>query len=171
MDIINNTWKYILISFSSTNANEGDVSLYVDGTDVVGTSVAKIQLAAQPFIIGTNTDSQFCNIAFWSKAKTGQELKPIWGDQGITSDLQACYSFLDRNLNDISGKGYQNAELINGASIVMLANALILNYGAAQPSVLDQLSYQYSDTPFTVSVWVNMRPPAPTGIQLNGIFS
>ncbi|QSQ15715.1 LamG domain-containing protein [Myxococcus landrumensis] len=171
LELRSHEWQYILVNFESTGANAGNYSVYVDGTLLIEGSQSNIAPSTTPFVLGMSCDAQYFNVAFWSAAKSGDALKPLWDvpEQGPT--LVACYSFSDGSQTDVSGNNNAPASFLIGAQVLMLAPALRLVNGAVQPSPRDNLTMSADGGPFSVQAWYFLDEPSAYQSESHTLFS
>ncbi|MCY1044588.1 laminin G [Corallococcus sp. bb12-1] len=164
-------WQYVLINFESTGTSAGNYTVYVDGTVLIEGSQSNITRSTAPFVLGMSCDAQFFNVAFWSAAKSGDQLKPVWDVPQPDPTLAACYSFSDGSGADVSGHNLGQASLLNGAQVVMLAPSLRLVNAAAQPSPRDGLTMSADGGPFSVQAWFHLEAPSPYQADSHTLFA
>ncbi|WP_255208355.1 MULTISPECIES: LamG domain-containing protein [unclassified Myxococcus] len=164
-------WQYVLINFESTGTRAGNYTVYVDGTTLIEGSQSNITGSTSPFVLGASCDAQFYNVAFWSAARSGDALKPVWDVPQPDPTLAACYSFSDGSSTDVSGHNLGQASLEHGAQVVMLAPSLRLVNGAAQPSPRDNLTMSANGGPFSVQAWFHLDAPSPYQSETHTLFA
>ncbi|MBL0692389.1 LamG domain-containing protein [Comamonas sp. JC664] len=164
-------WQYVLINFESTGPHAGNYTVYVDGTTLIEGSQSNIAGSTSPFALGPSCDAQFFNVAFWSALRTGDQLKPVWDVPEPGPTLAACFSFSDGGNADVSGHDLGQASLLNGAQVVMLAPALRLVNGAAQPSPRDALRASADGGPFSVHAWFHLEAPSQFQAEPQTLFA
>ncbi|AGC45313.1 LamG domain-containing protein [Myxococcus stipitatus DSM 14675] len=166
-----NEWQYVLVNFESTGSRAGNYSVYVDGTLLIEGSQSNITSSTSPFVLGMSCDAQYFNVAFWSAAKSGDELKPLWEVPAQGPTLAACYSFSDGTSTDVSGNNHTQASFSSGAQVLMLAPALRLVNGVAQPSPRDNLTVSADGGPFSVQSWFHLETPSAYQSESHTLFS
>ncbi|WP_338276924.1 LamG domain-containing protein [Corallococcus caeni] len=164
-------WQYVLINFVSTGASAGNYTVYVDGTVLIQGTQSNLGRSDTPFVLGMSSDAQFFNVAFWSAARSGDQLKPVWDVPQPDPTLVACYSFSDGGSADVSGRNLGNASLMNGAQVVMLAPSLRLVNAAVQPSPRDNLTAVANGGHFSVQAWFNLDASSPYQSDTHALFS
>ncbi|WP_249351208.1 LamG domain-containing protein [Corallococcus exiguus] len=165
VELLPDQWQYILYVWQWTGTGAGNYTLYANGTPVIEGSATGVIITESVFTLGGTTDAQFCNVAFWSTAFTGEECQPVWDVPPPGPSLTACYSFSDGSHGDVSGHNRPAATFQGGAHVTMLAPALRVVNAAVQPSPRDNLTVVANGGPFSVQAWFNAD--APSDFQLS----
>ncbi|MCY1022934.1 LamG domain-containing protein [Pyxidicoccus sp. MSG2] len=171
LELLPDQWQYVLLVFESTGANAGSYALSVNGTPLIEGSISRVTASSGLFTLGTTTDAQFCNVAFWSAALPEGERQPVWDVPQPGSTLAACYSFSDGSTGDVSGHNRGAATFLEGAQVVMLAPAMRLVNAAVQPSPRDALAVVANGAPFSVQAWFNAHAPSDFQAASRTVFA